>query len=73
MTHPTISANHTAARGALVVGVAWSGSGIAPGLVVADVSRRAVPAPIGMLKPAAHSGFIGDTANALFAPAFTGH
>ena len=68
MTQIHTSVNHTAARGALGVGASWLDSGITPGLVVVDSSRRGFNALAASVNPASHGG----VANTLFAPAFTG-
>jgi hypothetical protein len=60
---------HTAACGALVVGASWLDSGVMPGLVVVDSSRRAFEARIAAVKPAS----IGGVANISFALACNGH
>ncbi len=62
------SFKHAAARGALVVGASWLGSGITPEFRVVDSSRRGFRAFVDAINPAA----LGGAANTLFAAAFTG-
>lgn len=63
------SIKNTAACGALVGGASWLGSGVMPGLVVVDSSRRGFGASHAAVIPAP----IGGVANALFALARNGH